>query len=128
MPLLTYTALVGLRQDPGRAAESSAGPGTDDEWGFGMPVFVHLWGTRLRRTNGGTVGARGVRTEVDVPAARPGEAAGRPGRGKAATDEQPPAEILDRTQDAGEPIATQDAGEPIAAREAEGTAAAEVSR
>ena len=108
MPLLTYTALVGLRQDPGRAAESSAGPGTDDEWGFGMPVFVHLWGTRLRRTNGGTVGARGGSAEVDVLAARPGEAAGRPGSGKAATGEQPPPERFDRTQDVGDSMAVRE--------------------
>ena len=31
LPLLTYSALGGLRQDPGRAAESSAGPRTDED-------------------------------------------------------------------------------------------------
>jgi hypothetical protein len=33
LPLLTYSALGGLRQDPGRAAESSAGPRTDEDMG-----------------------------------------------------------------------------------------------
>ena len=33
LPLLTYSAPGGLRQDPGRAAESSAGPRTDEDIG-----------------------------------------------------------------------------------------------
>ncbi len=31
LPLLTYSRLGGLRQDPGRAAESAAGPRTDED-------------------------------------------------------------------------------------------------
>jgi len=33
LPLLTYSALGGLRQDPGRSAESLAGPRTDEDAG-----------------------------------------------------------------------------------------------
>jgi hypothetical protein len=33
LPPLTYSAPGGLRQDPGRAAESAAGPRTDEDWG-----------------------------------------------------------------------------------------------
>ena len=33
LPLLTYSAPGGLRQDPGRAAESAAGPRTDEDVG-----------------------------------------------------------------------------------------------
>jgi hypothetical protein len=33
LPLLTYNAPGGLRQDPGRAAESAAGPRTDEDVG-----------------------------------------------------------------------------------------------
>ena len=33
LPLLTYSAPGGLRQDPGRAAESAAGPRTDEDMG-----------------------------------------------------------------------------------------------
>jgi len=33
LPLLTYSGLGGLRQDPGRAAESAAGPRTDEDMG-----------------------------------------------------------------------------------------------
>ncbi len=33
MPLLMYSGLGGLPQDPGRAAESSAGPRTDEDMG-----------------------------------------------------------------------------------------------
>ena len=33
MPLLTYSAQGGLRQDRGRAAESAAGPRTDEDMG-----------------------------------------------------------------------------------------------
>jgi len=33
LPLLTYSRLGGLPQDPGRAAESSAGPRTDEDMG-----------------------------------------------------------------------------------------------
>src|SRR6266851_7883491 len=33
LPLLAYSRLGGLRQDPGRAAESAAGPGTDEDIG-----------------------------------------------------------------------------------------------
>jgi hypothetical protein len=84
-----------------------------------MPISVHLWGTRLRRTNGGTAGARGGSVEVDVPADERGEAARRPGRGKAVTAGETPIESLDRTEDAGGPIASP---------EAESMAAAEVSR
>jgi putative transcriptional regulator len=33
LPTSTYSASGGLRQDPGRAAGSSAGPGTGEDWG-----------------------------------------------------------------------------------------------
>jgi hypothetical protein len=47
LPLLTYSRLGGLRQDPGRAAESSAGPRTDEDMGARRAcVVVDLWGTR----------------------------------------------------------------------------------
>jgi hypothetical protein len=47
LPLLTYSALGGLRQDPGRAAESSAGPRTDEDMGARRAcVVVDVWGTR----------------------------------------------------------------------------------
>lgn len=45
LPLLTYSGLGGLRQDPGRAAESSAGPRTDEDMGARRAcVVVDLWG------------------------------------------------------------------------------------
>ena len=47
LPLLTYSRLGGLRQDPGRAAESAAGPRTDEDMGARRAcVVVDLWGTR----------------------------------------------------------------------------------
>ena len=45
MPLLTYSRLGGLRQDPGRAAELSAGPRTNEDMGARRAcVVVDLWG------------------------------------------------------------------------------------
>jgi hypothetical protein len=47
LPLLAYSRLGGLRQDPGRAAESAAGPRTDEDMGVRRAcVVVDLWGTR----------------------------------------------------------------------------------
>jgi len=47
LPLLTYSAPGGLRQDPGRAAESSAGPRTDEDMGARRAcVVVDGRGTR----------------------------------------------------------------------------------
>ena len=47
LPLLAYSRLGGLRQDPGRAAESAAGPRTDEDMGARRAcVVVDLWGTR----------------------------------------------------------------------------------
>ena len=46
LPLLTYSRLGGLRQDPGRAAESAAGPRTDEDMGARRACVVDLWGTR----------------------------------------------------------------------------------
>jgi hypothetical protein len=47
LPLLTYSALGGLPQDPGRAAESSAGPRTDEDMGARRAcVVVDVRGTR----------------------------------------------------------------------------------
>src|SRR6266576_1065158 len=47
LPLLTYSRLGGLRQDPGRAAESAAGPRTDEDMGARRAcVVVDLWETR----------------------------------------------------------------------------------
>jgi hypothetical protein len=40
LPLLTYSAAGGLRQDPGRAAESAAGPRADEDMGHDVRVFV----------------------------------------------------------------------------------------
>ena len=39
MPLSTYSGLGGLRQDPGRAAESSAGPRTGEDMGHDVRVL-----------------------------------------------------------------------------------------
>jgi hypothetical protein len=45
LPLLTYSRLGGLRQDPGRAAESATGPTTDEDMGaLRACVVVDLWG------------------------------------------------------------------------------------
>ena len=47
LPLLAYSRRGGLRQDPGRAAESAAGPRTDEDMGARRAcVVVDLWGTR----------------------------------------------------------------------------------
>jgi hypothetical protein len=47
LPLLTYSAPGGLRQDPGRAAESAAGPRTDEDRGSRRAcVVVDGRGTR----------------------------------------------------------------------------------
>ncbi len=47
LPLLTYSRLGGLRQDPGRAAESAAGPRTDEDMGARRAcVVVGIRGTR----------------------------------------------------------------------------------
>jgi hypothetical protein len=47
LPLLTYSGLGGLRQDPGRAAGSLAGPRTGEDMGARRAcVVVDLWGTR----------------------------------------------------------------------------------
>jgi hypothetical protein len=84
LPLLTYHAPGGLRQDPGRAAESSAGPRTDEDLGARRAcVVVDGRGTR-RRTAGGTGGAvAGARRGgAGVRAARLGGAAGRLVRGR----------------------------------------------
>ena len=70
LPLLTYSAPGGLRQDPGRAPESSAGPRTDEDLGARRAcVVVDGRGTR-RRTAGGTggaVAALGVEVRVCAP-------------------------------------------------------------
>ena len=45
MPVLTYSGLGGLPQDPSRAAESSAGPRTDEDVGARRAcVVIDLWG------------------------------------------------------------------------------------
>lgn len=46
LPLLTYIAPGGLRQDPGRAAESAAGPRTDEDMGPRRACVVDGRGTR----------------------------------------------------------------------------------
>jgi hypothetical protein len=47
LPLSTYSRPGGLRQAPGRAAESAAGPRTDEDMGARRAgVVVDLWGTR----------------------------------------------------------------------------------
>jgi hypothetical protein len=47
LPLLTYSRLGGLPQDPGRAAESAAGPRTDEDMGARRAcVVVDVRGTR----------------------------------------------------------------------------------
>jgi hypothetical protein len=57
LPLLTYSRLGALRQDPGRAAELAAGPKTGEDMGATTCVCCcRPMGTR-RRTAGGTGGA-----------------------------------------------------------------------
>jgi hypothetical protein len=46
LPLLTYSAPGGLRQDPGRAAESAAGPRTDVDMGRDVRVLLSTDGGR----------------------------------------------------------------------------------
>ena len=46
LPLLPYSAPGGLRQDPGRAAESAAGPRTDEERGHDVRVLLSTDGGR----------------------------------------------------------------------------------
>ncbi len=46
LPLLTYSAPGGLRQDPGRAAESAAGPRTDEDMGHDVGVLLSTEGGR----------------------------------------------------------------------------------
>ena len=46
LPLLTYSAPGGLRQDPGRAAESAAGPTTDEDMGHDVRVLLSTDGRR----------------------------------------------------------------------------------
>ena len=46
LPLLTYSAPGGLRQDPGRAAESAAGPRTDEDMGHDVRVLLSTDGGR----------------------------------------------------------------------------------
>jgi hypothetical protein len=106
LPLLPYSRLGGLRQDPGRAAESAAGPRTDEDMGARRAcVVVDLWGTR-RRTAGGTGGAvAGAGCGgAGVRAARLGGAADRLVRGKAARDEDVPNTRFDRAGGAGDSI------------------------
>jgi hypothetical protein len=55
LPLLIYSALGGLRQDPGRAAESPTEARTCGNQGFAKYVcFVGRMGRAERRTDGGT--------------------------------------------------------------------------
>ena len=46
LPLLTYSGLGGLRQDPGRAAGSSAGPRTDEGTEHDVRVLLSTYGGR----------------------------------------------------------------------------------
>jgi hypothetical protein len=67
LPLLTYSRLGGLRQDPGRAAESAAGPRTDEDMGARRAcVVVDLWGTRRQPLVGLAVRLRVLGVEVRV--------------------------------------------------------------
>ncbi len=68
LPLLTYNALGGLRQDPGRGAESSAGAATCGNWGHDVRVLLSAHagaGVRAARL-GGTAGRldRGEATKM----------------------------------------------------------------
>jgi hypothetical protein len=77
LPLLTYSAPGGLRQGPGRAAESSAGARNLRKWGSRRAcVVVDVWHRRGHRTAGGTRGAvaGNRRRGADVRAAAAGVA------------------------------------------------------
>ena len=96
MPLLTYGAPGGLRQDPGRAAESPAGPRTDEDMGPRRACVV-VDGRGRWRTAGGTGGA--------VEGAGRGSARVRAARlvgEKAARDEDVPNKRFDTARDAGD--------------------------
>jgi hypothetical protein len=67
LPLLAYSRLGGLRQDPGRAAESAAGPRTDEDMGARRAcVVVELWGTRRQPLVGLAMRLRALGVEVRV--------------------------------------------------------------
>jgi hypothetical protein len=67
LPFLTYSGLGGLRQDPGRAAESSAGPRTDEDMGARRAcVVVDGRGTRDEPPVGLAVWLRALGGEVRV--------------------------------------------------------------
>jgi hypothetical protein len=46
LPLLTYSEMGGLPQDPSRAAESSAGPRTAEDVGHDVGVLLSTYGGR----------------------------------------------------------------------------------
>jgi hypothetical protein len=67
LPLLTYRAPGGLRQDRGRAAESAAGPRTDEDMGSRRACVVVDGRGRPWRTAGGlAVRLRALGAEVRV--------------------------------------------------------------
>jgi len=97
LPLLTFSRLEGLRQDPGRAAESSAGPRTDEDMGARRAcVVVDPWGRGDEPLVGLAVRLRALGAEVRVCAARLGGAAGRLVGGKATRDGDVPSTRFDR--------------------------------
>ena len=81
MPLLTYSAVGGLRQDPGRTAESSAEATTCGNGGHDVRVSLsmHGGGADVEPVVGLAVGLtasvrlRAPGAEARVCAARPGE-------------------------------------------------------
>src|SRR6266542_4819675 len=68
LPLSTYSALGGLPQDPGRAAESSAGPRTDEDMGHDVRVLLSTHGGRgdVEPLVGPAVRLRALGAEVRV--------------------------------------------------------------
>lgn len=68
MPLLTYSGLGDLPQDPGRAAESSAGPRTDEDMGHDVRVLLSTyWGRgEVGPLVGLAVGLRALGAEARV--------------------------------------------------------------
>ena len=72
LPLSTYSAPEGLRQDPGRAAESAAGPKMDEDMGHDVRVLLSTDGGRGDEPLvGPDVPLRAPGAEVRVCARRP---------------------------------------------------------
>jgi hypothetical protein len=67
LPLLTYSRLGALRQDPGRAAELAAGPKRAKTWGHDVRVLLSTYGLRGDEPLVGlAVGLRALGAEVRV--------------------------------------------------------------